>query len=61
MNPIKNRLVDTRRWKPGALVQDNGGVIYRGIVSGVLVSCAMMREVRETDALFNRLLARMKR
>lgn len=61
MNPIKNRLVDSRRWQPGALVKDNGGVIYRGIVSGMLVSCSMMLAVRESDDLLRRLLARIKR
>lgn len=61
MNPIKNRLVDSRRWQPGALVQDTGGVVYRGIVSDVLVSCAMIPAVRESDDLLRRLLARIKR
>lgn len=62
MNPIKNRLVDSRRWQPGALIQDNGGALYKYVaVAGNLAPCTNFAHVSYTDALLRRLLARIKR
>lgn len=61
MNPIKNRLVDSRRWQPGALIQDNGGATYPLVAPGTLVSRIIPPAVQESDDLLRRLLARIKR